>query len=150
MIHVLKALLLTGALAVTVSAEAGKAGYYRWVDDEGKVNFTQQPPVGRESEFVASDTGRSIPSGADSDTESTADRAAPAETAGSSAPPQRLEVLPEKDPARCQQAQNFLQQLGNKSRRVRVRDESGQPRMLNDDEIVEQQQRAQEMIDIHC
>ncbi len=148
MIHVLKALLLTGALAVTVSAEAGKAGYYRWVDDEGKVNFTQQPPVGRESEFVASDTGRSVPS---SDTEPAADSSAPAETAGNSTPPpQRLEVLPEKDPARCTQAKNFLQQLGNKSRRVRVRDESGEPRLLSDDEIAEQQQRAQEMIDIHC
>ena len=47
-------LLLSPALLA-----AGQNGYYRWTDDKGATQFSQQPPAGRPSEFVRTATGTS-------------------------------------------------------------------------------------------
>lgn len=139
---------LTAAWAVFLSSAtlAGKEGYYRWKDDSGEFHFTQQPPVGRQYEFVETRAGASVVSnGGDDSDEIGSPEAAPAAAA-----PQRMEVLPEKDPAVCAQAKENLLTLEKNGARIRVTDENGNSRLLNPEEMAVQKQRAQDAINIHC
>ena len=59
----IKKILLISGLGLTLMLSsnhllAAKSGYYRWTDSEGKVHFSQQPPVGQRYEFVETQTGR--------------------------------------------------------------------------------------------
>lgn len=143
-----RALALSAAIlltAVTGAAHAAKSGYYRWVDDDGNVNYTQQAPMGRESVFVATQTGKV--------TSSEAQQAAPQAAAAedkSNTLPERMDVLPQKDEQRCQQGRDMLRATENRAKRFRVTDDKGESRILSPEEIEEQRKRAQEMVDLHC
>lgn len=139
------ALLLSPALLA-----AGKNGYYRWTDDKGATQFSQQPPPGRASEFVRTATGTSSkvePGEASSDTapSPTGDQPAAAKKPAEGG----LEGVPAKDQAKCEQTRG-TQSILNSSARIREKGADGEYRYLSPDEIAEQKRLADEAINIYC
>lgn len=137
-----RTLLLVGALCAAASAFAAN-GYYRWTDDSGKVQFSQQPPDGRPYQFVRTSTGTV-------EDRKPAEAAAADEkkaTAGSEFT--SMQGLPAKDPEKCQQARDNLSVLDG-SARIRAKGQDGDYRFLQPEEIAEQKKRANEAVDIFC
>ncbi|MDX9873413.1 MAG: DUF4124 domain-containing protein [Spongiibacteraceae bacterium] len=139
------ALLAAVALMTTATAQAA-SGYYRWTDDSGKVQFTQQPPAGRPYQFIRTSTGTA---------ESAAGTATPAarepadDAAAASQPITAFQGIPARDPAQCAQARSNLEVL-NSSARIRGQSADGEMRYLTPDEIETQRKLAQEAADIYC
>ncbi len=138
------ALLLSPALLA-----ASKNGYYRWTDDKGATQFSQQPPPGRASEFVRTATGTSskVEAGA---TDSDAAPSPAGQPAAAKKPAEGgLEGVPAKDQAKCEQTRG-TQSILNSSARIREKGADGEYRYLSQDEIAEQKRLADEAINIYC
>jgi hypothetical protein len=149
--YLAKSFLITGfavMLALTNSATAApaKSGYYKWTDDTGKVQFTQTPPAGRQSVFVATATGAQT---ASPDAEPEIKTPATAATKPDGTMEGKMEALPEKDPAKCQQAKANLNSLKSKAR-IRLTSPDGTQRFITDDERNAQIKLAEENIGVHC
>lgn len=130
---------------------AGPQGYYRWKDDKGQFQATQQPPADRPSEFVRTSTGTASQTSADDKPAGTASGGtdnAPAAN-GPTAKPASLQALPDKDPEKCKQAQD-TQQVLNSHARIREKDDKGDYRYLTTEEITDQKKLAEESIGIYC
>ncbi|MBB5188014.1 hypothetical protein HNQ57_002293 [Zhongshania antarctica] len=137
--------LFSTLVVMSLNSYADKSGYYRWSDDEGKVHFTQQPPNGRASVFIKTSSGRSLDSDV-SASESSVDVAGNDDEAI----PEKMEVLPAKNPELCTKAKTNMQSLAANGARIRISNADGSSRFLNSEEINEQKNRAQEVIKIHC
>lgn len=137
--------LFSTLVVMSLNSYADKSGYYRWSDDEGKIHFTQQPPNGRTSVFIKTSSGRSLDSDV-SASESSVDVAGN----GDEAIPEKMEVLPAKNPELCTKAKTNMQSLAANGARIRISNADGSSRFLNSEEINEQKNRAQEVIKIHC
>ncbi|AMO69367.1 hypothetical protein DOK_13629 [gamma proteobacterium BDW918] len=137
--------LFSTLAVVSLSSYADKSGYYRWSDDEGKIHFTQQPPNGRASVFIKTSSGTSL----DSDV-STSESSAELADNGDETIPEKMEVLPPKNPELCTKAKANMQSLAANGARIRISNADGSSRFLNSEEINEQKNRAQEVIKIHC
>ncbi|WP_320836981.1 DUF4124 domain-containing protein [Zhongshania sp.] len=137
--------LFSTLVVMSLNSYADKSGYYRWSDDEGKIHFTQQPPNGRASVFIKTSSGRSLDSDV-SASESSVDVAGN----GDEAIPEKMEVLPAKNPELCTKAKTNMQSLAANGARIRISNADGSSRFLNSEEINEQKNRAQEVIKIHC
>ena len=147
----LKKLAIAVLVVASASALAAKNGYYRWIDDNGQPHFTQKPPLDRPSRFIGTSRGYSSddvdppypatipPKRADSGTDQDSDKDEP----------KQFEVMPDKDPERCEQARKALDSF-SRGQRVRVKDDDGEYRVLDNEEQAEQKARAQEAIDIYC
>lgn len=146
-----RTLLRLSAIALLITSPwltAGPAGYYRWVDGDGKPQFTQQPPKDRPSEFVQVSTGASSRVGPDTETAP----AQPADGQPQAQPkdgPRTIESVPDRDPEKCKQAQDTLSVLNSKAR-IREKGTDGEYRFLNPDEIGEQKRLAAEAVGIYC
>lgn len=144
---------LIGACALALalippSLLAEQTGYYRWKDDKGQFQATQQPPPDRPSEYVRLSTGKSTPVGAGETVEShegkdTAKSAAQNKITGP------LQAVPDKDPAKCKEARDNQAVLEGHAR-IREKQANGEYRYLSADEIAEQRKRAQEAVNIYC
>ncbi len=130
---------------------AGPSGYYRWTDDKGATQFTQQPPAGRPSEFVRTATGTSsrVEAGTTGGEAVATDDQKPADAATDQPAPSALEGVPDKDPAKCEETRS-TQTILNSSARIREKGADGEYRYLNPDEIAEQKRLADEAINIYC
>lgn len=138
--------LCAGLLICSVGVNANKTGYYRWADDDGKQHFTQQPPVGRKYDFVETRSGATTHSdGIDLPSDSESDQEEGNDTA-----PEKMEILPPKDPVLCEKAKGNMQSLKANGARIRITNADGSSRMLNPEEIKQQENRAQEVIKLHC
>ena len=138
--------LISVSLLTSHAALAAKSGYYRWTDAEGEVHFSQKPPVGKAYEFIESQTGKRSAA-----TESTNDSAMPPpESEQDLSPDAKMEVLPPKDPAICQQAKSNMQSLNAAGARIRATGKNGEVRYLTPEEIEVQKLRAQDAIKVHC
>lgn len=140
--------LCIALLAFGQTASAAKEGYYRWQDGEGEVHFTQQPPRGQQYQFIETKGGAAYqpaPRLDENDAENEQTQASPGDTA-----PKKMEVLPPKDPAICAQARSNMQRLQLNGARIRVTEADGSSRLLNQEEIATQRERAQEAIKLHC
>lgn len=139
--HLCAVTLLTAAPALL----AAQQGYYRWHDDAGVEHFTQQPPAGRKSEFIATSTGKSTAVEAGetaATTEAKSQKDAKKPVTGP------IQAVPDKDPEKCKQAQDTQAALGSHARiREKVGDEY---RYLTPEEIDEQKKLAQESVDVYC
>ena len=137
----LKKLAIAVLVVASASALAAKNGYYRWIDDNGQPHFTQKPPLGRPSRFIVDPPYPATipPKRADSGTDQDSDKDEP----------KQFEVMPDKDPERCEQARKALDSF-SRGQRVRVKDDDGEYRVLDNEEQAEQKARAQEAIDIYC
>ena len=144
------------ALALLVAApvlQADQAGYYRWKDDKGQFQATQQPPSDRPSEYIKLSTGRStqLAPGETVENKETKDAKAAADSKASGKPiPGSMQALPDKDPAKCKQAQETRSVLDSHAR-IRVKDEGGSDyRYLTPEEIGEQKKLADESVGVFC
>ena len=59
-----------------------------------------------------------------------------------------MEVMPEKDPALCEQAKNNLKAL--EGARIRITEPDGSKRLLSEDEKEGQRANARKFIKVHC
>ena len=146
-IFLLSALCL--ALLLSPAAYAGK--YYKWVDSEGVTHYGESPPDTETAAVV------NVKTGASSDQKQAiealeAKRKAAEETSN---PPQADEESAiEKENRKimennCKiQRQNLSQLKAN--RRVKVTDDNGQIRYLNDDEIQNRQSEIEKYIAENC
>lgn len=136
------------ALSFSLPLQAEPSGYYRWKDAEGNLKLSDRPPGGDiKSEFITTPgSKKSRSSGGETTIQSRdtkkADEAKPDF-------PKEMEVLPEKDPEICQQAQGNLKALSGKTR-IRIVDADGNKRFITDEERQTQLSRAKESVDIHC
>lgn len=140
--HFCTVALLVAAPALLASPQ----GYYRWRDDAGVEHFTQQPPAGRKSDFVATSTGKStaVDAGETATSTETKEAAKPA-TKPVTGP---IQAVPDKDPEKCKQSQDTQAALNS---HARIREKVGDDyRYLTPEEIAEQKKLAQESTDIYC
>ena len=134
------------AAAPTLLMAAPPQGYYRWKDDAGNEHFTQQPPTGRKSEFVAVSTGRSTEVAPGETIDSDATKQNQAKPANKPTGP--IQAVPDKDPAKCKQAQDAQSVLDS---HARIREKVGDDyRYLTPEEIAEQKKLAQDSVDVYC
>ena len=139
--------LCTGFLVCSLGANADKTGYYRWADDEGKQHFTQQPPKGRQYDFVETRSGATTHSDGNDMFADTNDEQG---TDNNEMMSEKMEILPPKDPALCAKANANMQSLKANGARIRITNPDGSSRMLNTEEIKQQENRAQQVIKLHC
>jgi len=139
------------ALLVSPALLAGPQGYYRWKDDKGQFQATQQPPTDRPSEFVRTSTGTSsqMAPGESADSAGAPSKAADQSAASAAKKPTGIQGVPDKDPEKCKQAQD-AQAVLNSHARIREKDEKGEYRYLAPEEINEQKKLATESVDIYC
>lgn len=139
-------LFCAATLIIATPLFAAPQGYYRWHDDAGVEHFTQQPPPGRKSDFVATSTGKATAVEA-GETAASAETKAPAKDAkkGVTGP---IQAVPDKDPEKCKQAQETQTALNS---HARIREKVGEEyRYLTQEEIAEQKKLAQESSDVYC
>ncbi len=142
---------------------------YRWVDEDGVVNFTQQKPRDKEAEAIVTTGGTtraarkpSAPATAPSPTQASAsDPVTTATGAPLSAEQEKmLEGLREAERARqeeiaqikadnCQQSRDILSRLTVKSR-IRVKDADGNYSVMPEDERQQRISEAQENVALYC
>lgn len=143
--------LALALLAAAPALHAQQAGYYRWKDDKGQFQATQQPPSDRPSEFVRLSTGKSTPvaagetvdgNGNKGETGAAADKP-PARPAGT------IEGVPNPDQDKCREARQAQSVLDSHAR-VRVKGDSGEYRYLEPDEVEEQKRIAKQSADVYC
>ena len=131
----------------SLSASAGK-DYYRWIDERGNpVHSDRPPPKGIDYEVVS--TGSSLTRQVSAE-----EGAVPAETkprVGNEferVDTDQMQVV-EKNPEYCKRAQDNLATL-NTAARIRVRNDQGEFRYLDEKEKEMQRQRARDSIAVHC
>jgi hypothetical protein len=131
---------------------------YRWVDDNGVVNYTQQKPSGRDAEYITTASG-----GARAVAE--APTPAPVASTATGAPmnPEQekmLEGLRAAEQSRqneiaklkeenCTKSRDVLARLSLKNR-IRIRDENGESRVMPEDERQDRIAKAQEGVALYC
>ncbi len=144
----LKKFTLFTLCLLLVGTALAKSGYYRWLDDEGQPHFTQKPPADRPSTFIETRKGLGNSEAKPANELSNPPKRANSAPADQQTPKQ-YEVLPNKDPQRCMQAREAVQNFA-RGQRLRVKDESGEYRLLNNEEKAEQEAKARELVDIYC
>jgi hypothetical protein len=141
-------MLLIVALPLGYVSTAWGETYYRWTDDRGNpVHSDRPPPKGVDYEVVSTQSSLLRPVTAD-------EGAVPLETepkVGNEFQPvdtAKLEVE-KKSPEYCQRAKDNLATL-SESVRIRIRNDQGEYRYLNDEEKAAQREQAQKMVERHC
>ncbi|MAT83374.1 MAG: hypothetical protein CMQ43_05150 [Gammaproteobacteria bacterium] len=135
------------------------AAVYRWVDENGVVNYTQIKPEGVDAELVSGDTGRRKPAAAPA-------RPAPAIPAGDSGQtltPEQQQMLSDLQAAEqarqaeiarvresnCQEARDLLQRLTARGR-IRIAGPDGEERVMPEEERQRRIDEAQRAIVANC
>ena len=139
----IKILITAAALSTPLTLNAAPTGHYRWVDENGAVQYADRPPTGVKAEFIKFASTGSSKSTADSeaaDTEGNGEKTASL--------PDALEIMPEKDPALCSQAQSNLKALD--SPRIRITEADGTKRFITEEEKEDQRANARKFIEINC
>lgn len=148
------------ALLALVSLPAAADQIYRWIDENGVVNFTQQKPRNTEAEAIVTNSRAprtaSKPAPAATPTPSSAATGEPL----SAEQEKMLEGLRAAEQARqdeiariksenCQQSRDVLSRLTLKNR-IRVKGPDGEYTMMPEDERQERISKAQENIARYC
>ena len=140
-------LLAVSAIATSLHTYAGANGTYRWHDENGTVQYSDIPPEGVDAEYIKfTSAGKSR-----EDDEDKAGKDAKNQADASGDKPKiydKMEALPEKDPALCKQAQDNLKALDGA--RIRITEPDGTQRILTEDEKEIQRENARKFIKIHC
>ena len=144
----LRRLCATALVIIAPTLLAAPQGYYRWKDDAGAEHFTQQPPPGRKSEFIATSTGKATAVDAGETADSSAAKPAAKDTAAKPSVTGPIQAVPDKDPEKCKQAQDTQAVLNS---HARIREKVGEEyRYLTAEEIGDQKKAAQESVDVFC
>jgi len=136
--------LLLGLMSLDAAGQT-----YRWVDDAGRVHYSQVPPTGRDYELV----GAAPPATAAPNQEAL-NRSL--EHSVKEEPKRREQAAQEAEQrvareTRCQQARERLAALdAATARRLSVTDELGQVSRMNDEEFEKRREDTQREIGTHC
>jgi len=134
------------SLSGWVSAAGGT--YYRWVDATGtEVNSDRPPPVGTKYETIATSTNQEVKNVPGDETTATEGKPAQSGEAGGEPSPAQPAAI--KDPEACTIAQQNLETL-NSHARIRMPDEEGNFRYLNEDEKAAERVKAEAAIKQNC
>lgn len=152
--------LLGIALLLLTGLSASADEIYRWVDENGVVNYTQQKPRGTESETIVTQSGSArmarnapAPTPAPVSSPATGEPLSPEQE-------KMLEGLRDAEKTRqneiakikeqnCQQSRDVLSRLTMKSR-IRVKDDNGDYTVMPEDERQDRIGKAQENIARYC
>jgi hypothetical protein len=142
--------LTAAAVLLTISSLSANAGrdYYRWMDERGNpVHSDRPPPKGVDYEVVSTGSSLTRQVGAE-------EGAVPAETEPSVGNEfERVNAeqtqLVKKNPEYCQRARENLATL-NTAARIRVRNDQGEFRYLDEEEKEFRRKESQDAIDVHC
>lgn len=166
-------LIFTLLSAMPIAAQSTPQGYYHWVDENGRMHFSQTPPLdappvsfipARKKNFsdnpYSENQTEAVETFDDIFDEDFDDELSPKNQASSKTDKDKgskyqgaMEILPQKSEETCKAAQYNLQQLSPQSGgkvRVRISTPSGEPRLLREDEIQAQRDKANRLIDLHC
>jgi len=138
------------------------ASVYRWVDENGVVNYTQLKPEGVEAELVHADTGQRIPgarppAAAGAAAAAAAPRAEPPLTENQqkmladlkAAEAARQQEIAKVREANCREAHALLQRLTARGR-IRVKGEDGVERAMSEEERQQRIDQAQRAVAANC
>jgi len=145
--------ILTSFMLISGSCLAGPE-IFRWVDDQGVVNFSEQPPANGKSERV--DTRVDVSQGVQPNRESASDEAAaeqssPAEHIREERAAARLEAAEKKavTEAACTNNKAIIAQL-EPFPRVMTRNEEGEMVRMDDNVRLEKLSAAQDYVAANC
>ncbi len=144
----LLAVMVVG-LTLQPDASAEEQTIYKWLDEEGVVNYTARPPEDVDYEEVGIETREPV------ETEPGSDETRPAQdSAAESTPPEQPEMArsepdPEVVAERCAQARSNIENL-NQYQNVTVRGDDGEQRRISDEERTRMIEEAQAFIDEWC
>ncbi|MDZ7791256.1 MAG: DUF4124 domain-containing protein [Xanthomonadales bacterium] len=144
----LLAIVVVG-LTLQPEASAEEQTIYKWLDEEGVVNYTARPPEGVDYEEVGIETREPVEAdAADSETQPAQDSAA------ETTPPEQPEMTrsepdPEVVAERCAQARSNIDSL-NQYQNVTVRGDDGEQRRISDEERTRMIEEAQAFIEEWC
>lgn len=142
------------AVALTLSVASGFCAssgdvYYRWNDASGTpVNSDRPPPAGVKYDVITTNTNRMVDGGRPeagipeevngSPENAAAEQDTPAQTIAST-----------KDPKACATARKNLETL-NTHARIRVPDDNGSFRFINEEEKAQQRENSEAAVDYYC
>ncbi|HEX7037532.1 MAG TPA: DUF4124 domain-containing protein [Pseudomonadales bacterium] len=137
------------------------ATIYRWVDENGVVNYTQLKPEGVPAELVHADTGQRVTSepaaGADRGLETAPTKEGEPLTEAQqrmleelrAAEQERQRQVAKVRESNCQQARDLLERLTSHGR-LRVTGEDGEARVMPEEERQQRIEQAQRAVAVNC
>lgn len=134
-------LLAALILGLSLSTQAGPNGYYRWTDENGVVKNADIPPEGVDATFIRFSVQKASKTDGTKVGKNGTGKTDQADLGD-------LEILPEKDPALCKQAQRNLKAL--EGTRIRMTEPDGSKRLITEDEKETQRSNARKFIKLHC
>lgn len=141
-----RTLVLACALAVS-SAAFGQL--YKWVDKDGKVTYSDQPPVAQQSKQLNLGTGQAAAaprSAVERDKELEKSRAEAREKAKVASDKERKAEI---DRDNCEKARAYLRTV-EAGGRIATVDAKGEPILLDDQQIEAERAKAQKAVDEAC
>jgi len=150
-----KALVIALLISITPVPLAAEE-FYRWTDESGNTNYSQNPPPGVDARPVDIRTRAPKPQSqsnqqGQSQSRSGEDNGEEKESGDSEEQGQRpdKEAVAEAKRRNCERAKESLAMLDNNAR-VQVEDEDGERRYLSPEEMEEQRKRYEKMRDENC
>lgn len=136
------------------------AAVYRWVDDDGVVNYTQMKPEGVAAERISSNTGTSdsaaAPAPADPATAPAGNTQPPLDEAQEhmladlrAAEQAREQEVARVREANCQKSREVLDRLTSRGR-IRIVGDDGQERVMPEEERKQRIDEAQRGVAVNC
>lgn len=136
------------------------ATVYRWVDENGVVNYTQLKPEGVAAELVHADTGQRVTSQPSAGEDSAVQTATADQGPLTDAQQRMLDELRAAEAERqrqvakvrdsnCQQAKDVLERLTSHGR-LRITGEDGQARVMPEEERQQRIEQAQRAVAVNC
>ena len=139
--------LMTISTILAFSATARAETYYRWKDERGQpVHSDRPPPKGVNYEVVS--TSSTLVRPVEGDTGAVPKKVTPT-VSNDFEPVETKKVTVEKNPEHCARARENLATL-NSSARIRLRNDQGEYRYLDEEEKEAQRQQALDTIEVHC
>ena len=136
----------------------GEAEYYTWVDENGVTNYAERNPQGYDAQFISSSrpfgyqrgSGRPRAQQQDSaSTESTTSDESGSDISIAAERQAMAQQIAEVKRSNCEMGKRNLAQL-EAFRRIRVKDENGEERLLSDEEKAQRINETRQIIRENC
>jgi len=143
-------------LAILLAAPLMAAPVYRWVDENGQVHFTQQPPPpglgsGSAEELVLPGSSKSNPAEAAAKPEAGNEAAGPGQASDEApAEPELVVADPNQVKQACEQSRQRLGQLQGNAGTLFRKDAAGKLMPMPADEVARLRDEAQQDVDRYC
>jgi hypothetical protein len=140
--------LMAATQALTSLAASAGETYYRWTDERGNpVHSDRPPPKGVDYEVVS--TGSSLIRPVEAERGAVPAEIVPRVGNDFEQVDTKKEVAIEKNPEYCQRARDNLNTL-SRNGRIRLRNDQGEYRYINEEEKESQRQKAADAVDAYC